>query len=340
MNCKAKTFERKGVGKMNKKIGVFMILVAIGCPIFVLNGCYEPTKQEIKSFEGRGWRPTTEAESEYLAQLKKVANIPENAKIENVSMYGGEIPRVVVYGETEKWTNYKGESGEAVVGKKIKLFDAKGGVIGEETISSISNDKQGNVSAFIGESVPSYPGAGTPQCKVSFVEEKSGDLFVLKEGDQVALSADGNYMMKNYVKAVADPKNIGPDLEVKTNKYDYMDRQGNILWTIQGGTYGFEVALSDDGSRVVVYNPIAEPPHPSGLKNGIYVFNKEGREIISYSMEPGMGVTGWNRTKLHDHGNYIVVPIDYKSEGKNVYKFLHILVNENRAFISDNKIEH
>lgn len=327
---------------MDKKFSSFMTLFAILCVLFIIAGCYEPTKEELRAFEQGVVSP--EAESAGIKELKKMAGIPENAKISNVSRYGQETPRVVVY-QTESTS----QTPEVTT---IKHFDPEGKQVESNNLIKptsdpnpiVAKDEKGNITAYQAENIES--GKIRPSEKVVFIDEKGkiesekkllnnlrkeGEVFTFSESEQAILSGNGDFLMLVYSKSEAKPES-GQEL-IGGIKYQYVDRQGSVLWTLEGGRFGFDIAISNNGNVIAIYNPQGDPPHPSGLVRGINIVDKNGKKLFAYPFNQYLDFSRFY--SLSDNGERIVVLIEDKSSGTWEGRYLHITVPEGKAYIND-----
>jgi len=234
----------------------------------------------------------------------------------------------------------------------IRHLDEKGNIKKEDTLdkitSMIAKDEKGNVTAYIAKNIDRVK--IRPGEKIVFLDKegnvesermllnvlkKDGEFSTYSESEHAILSGNGEYMMLSYGKGVAQ---LGAGMEmIGTIEYKYMDRHGNVLWKIQGGRFGFDVTISDDGSRIIIYNPQDDPPHPSGLGRGLHVFDKNGMKLFSCLLGREAEDFHFRDIQLFDSGNYLIVPGDDWSGSKWQPKYLHISVNKGIAFISHDK---
>ena len=306
---------------MNKKLSLLVFLFTVLCLLFTITGCYEPTKEELKTFEERGWVATIEAESEYLSQLKKWANIPEDAKILNVSRYGGELPKVVVF-----------QTLEATV---IKQYDDKGNEVKAAKLvdfnQSLGKDAAGNINAYIAEGAKRYQqgsvvfldekGVVEKETKVIHREKAENDFFTLKENEGIFLSNDGQYIGKVHAKWTADPALKSPDMAGWVT-FSYMDRAGNILWRIKRWSYGFEdVKISPFGNKIALWQYEGnEDVNSSYTGTSLVIYDKNGNKLLQFNpTEEGVSTFYFNKSKWSNDENVFYVrvltnkiPVDYK----------------------------
>jgi len=322
---------------MRKEIKCAAVMMGLSLLVAVA-GCYEPTKEDMKTFEERGWVATSEAESRAMTELKEWAGIPDDTKIENVSMYGGKTPKVVVYGELKEWKNDKGETGTSVDDRKIKILNDEGKVIKEDLLSwgEPSKDKDGNVTAYIASD--SYAGEQNEivllndkgnvasEKKLTHKEEKEGWKYVLKEHERGYLSEDGNYLGVLYVKYWTD-KPVKQD-EPATNlpnaiyKFKYMDKSGKILWEIDGdennAISGNAITISKNGERVLSTGR----DDKGGLENEnsdyLVIYTKEGKLIKKHYFGSSIEI------KLTKDGKSAILETDIYVNGEFNIRFVKI----------------
>lgn len=312
---------------MNKKLTLLTILFTVLCSLFIVTGCYEPTEEDLKTFEERGWIATTEAESEYLIQLKKWANIPEDAKIEDVSMYGGKVPRVVVYGEMK---------GKYVKDRKVKVFNKEGETVRDDLLSwgEPSKDKEGNITAYIASD--SYAGEqnkiilldeeGNVENEKDLIhhEEKKGWKYVLKEHEQGYLSEDGNYLGVFYVKYWTDKpyKDDEPagDLPKAIYKFQYMDKNGKKLWEIKkdenNSIIGSLTKISKGGKRILLVG--VDKLLENNTKYYLALYDRNGELIKKHYF---VSVT---KIKLTKDDKYAIFTVRFNKNNEIVSGFMQI----------------
>jgi len=313
---------------MSKKLILLPILFTIFCSLFTVTGCYEPTKEKLKTLEERGWISTTEAEGKYLSELKKWANIPKDAKIENVSMYGGKVPKAIAYGK---------EIQGSIVESKIKIMNEKGKAVRDDLLSwtKPSKDKEGNISAYIASD--SYAGEQNrivllnekgdieKEIKLIHREEKKGSMSTLKEHNVGYLSENGQYIGKFYVKywTDVDLKISESELPNALYRFQYMDKDGNLLWEVSGDRNNAildnAIQISKDGSRVLL----------GGVDYQKQIENTKEAEYLALYAKDGKLISKHyyflvGEIKLTKDGENAVFEVDTYENGETGTKFIMI----------------